>query len=203
VGGWREPAPGFLCCSRGAASICRVGAHGLQLGLPFGWLQGGLRDTRGGTPEASACGSLPAAKVGRTIRIRLLRSRSFADGYVEQDGIGRSGAARPVGACVLRPQRRRRAFARPQPRCGWMGCGTWTQGRPRSSANPGLGDATPLALVEGVPPQRGGRILTLPSHATGRRRPRRRSRAIPMAMRTSPPRILSQRGQCQDASATR
>ncbi len=26
------------------------------------------------------------------------------------------------------------------------GCWTWTQGRPRSSANPGLGDATPLAL---------------------------------------------------------
>ncbi len=34
----------------------------------------------------------------------------------------------------------------PQPRCGWFGCGTWTQGRPRSSANPGLTDATPLAL---------------------------------------------------------
>jgi hypothetical protein len=35
---------------------------------------------------------------------------------------------------------------RPQPRCGWMGRGQGTQGRPRSSANPGLEDATPLAL---------------------------------------------------------
>jgi hypothetical protein len=44
-----------------------------------------------------------------------------------------------------------------------------------------------------------GRILTLPPHGTGWRRPRRRSKAIPKAMRTSPPRILSKRGQCQDA----
>ena len=28
---------------------------------------------------------------------------------------------------------------RPQPRCGCMGCGAWTQGRPRSSANPWAG----------------------------------------------------------------
>ncbi len=44
-----------------------------------------------------------------------------------------------------------------------------------------------------------GRILTLLLHPTGWRRPRRRSKAIPMAMRTSTPRILSSRGQCQDA----
>jgi hypothetical protein len=40
----------------------------------------------------------------------------------------------------------------------------------------------------------GGRILTLPPHGTGWRRPRRRSKAIPMAMRTSPPRSQSQTG---------
>ena len=40
--------------------------------------------------------------------------------------------------------------ARPQPRCGWIGCGSWTHGRPRASANPWLGDATPLALVKSV-----------------------------------------------------
>jgi len=43
--------------------------------------------------------------------------------------------------------RRSMGHAGPQPRCGWDGVGMRTQGRPRSSANPGLGDATPLALV--------------------------------------------------------
>jgi hypothetical protein len=37
----------------------------------------------------------------------------------------------------------------PQPRCGWGGVGDGPQGLPRASANPGLGDATPLALGEG------------------------------------------------------
>jgi hypothetical protein len=35
----------------------------------------------------------------------------------------------------------------PQPRCGWVSWWAWTQGRPRSSANPGLRASTPLALV--------------------------------------------------------
>jgi hypothetical protein len=35
----------------------------------------------------------------------------------------------------------------PQPRCGWVFLWAWTQGRPRSSANPGLRASTPLALV--------------------------------------------------------
>jgi hypothetical protein len=47
------------------------------------------------------------------------------------------------------------------------------------------------------------RILKLPPQGTGWRRPRRRCKAIPEAMRTSPPRILSKRGQCQDAPGTR
>ncbi len=44
-----------------------------------------------------------------------------------------------------------------------------------------------------------GRTLKLPPQGTGWRRPRRRSKAIPNAMRTSPPRILSKRGQSRDA----
>ena len=36
---------------------------------------------------------------------------------------------------------------RPQPRCGWVFLWAWTQGRPRSSANPRLRASTPLALV--------------------------------------------------------
>jgi hypothetical protein len=36
--------------------------------------------------------------------------------------------------------------AEPQPRCGWIRVWHGTQGCPRSSANPGLGDRTPLAL---------------------------------------------------------
>ena len=39
-----------------------------------------------------------------------------------------------------------------------------------------------------------GRILTLPPHGTGWRRPRRRSKAVRRAMRTSPPRSPSQTG---------
>ena len=35
----------------------------------------------------------------------------------------------------------------PQPRCGWVFLWVRTQGRPRSSANPGLRASTPLALV--------------------------------------------------------
>jgi hypothetical protein len=41
-----------------------------------------------------------------------------------------------------------------------------------------------------------GRIMALPPQGTGRRRLRRRSKALPRAMRTSPPRILVQRGRC-------
>jgi hypothetical protein len=40
----------------------------------------------------------------------------------------------------------------------------------------------------------GGRILTLPPHGTGWRRPRRRSKAFRRAMRTSPPRSHFQTG---------
>ncbi len=43
------------------------------------------------------------------------------------------------------------------------------------------------------------RISRLPPHGTEWRRPRRRSKAIPKAMRTSPPQVQSQRAQCGDA----
>jgi hypothetical protein len=44
-----------------------------------------------------------------------------------------------------------------------------------------------------------GRLLTLPPHETGWRRPRRRSKTFLRATRTSPPRNLSHRGQYQVA----
>ena len=61
----------------------------------------------------------------------------------------------------------------PQPRCGWEDRGAGTQGWPRASANPGLGDSTPLALVEGFEapglPSFGARLIRGPSTSTALR----------------------------------
>jgi hypothetical protein len=67
----------------------------------------------------------------------------------------RHGARRAEPIAVPRlPRRARREIAFsfeapwwPQPRCGWFGRWEQTQGCPRSSANPGLGVSTPLALA--------------------------------------------------------
>jgi len=53
VGGGRR-FPASCAVDSVLHGLRRVGAPGLQLGLLFGWLQGGLRDTRVCTPEALA-----------------------------------------------------------------------------------------------------------------------------------------------------
>jgi len=112
------------------------------LGWVFLWGMGPSAHALGYRLTPSRPGAMACHKVGGGFmslvffvveQRRRVEPRSAQRAQTEDEGVQGDG-----GKCLSR---------RPQPRCGWVGVGMWTQGRPRSSANPGLGDATPLALM--------------------------------------------------------